>query len=155
MAQTDVTLFIFPSFFRLKSGAQTATRRTTPQAGAPYFCCRPKRFLVAFRDGRSGPAAFPNCLFLTRFSVLSGRRGDWLAFVFGAALRGLQEWTMLRGMRWLIGALLVAGVMLVALNGICSRPSGFSGVAGFFCPRPKAVIGPRVPLEPPAAQKRN
>jgi hypothetical protein len=60
---------------------------------------------------------------------------------------------MLRGMKWLIGALLIAGGVLVALNGICAGSSGFSGLTGFFCPRPKVLMGPRAPLKAPAESK--
>ncbi len=101
---------------------------------------------------------FPKDLILTSFSVLPGRRGDWPAFVFGGAPRGLREPGMLRGMKWLIGALLIAGGVLVSLNGICAGSPGATGLSGFFCPQlrqeaPRVLMGPREPLKAPAGSK--
>ncbi len=49
---------------------------------------------------------------------------------------------MIRGIKWLLGALGLAGFLLLALNGLCSNLGSFPARSGFFCPQP---LGLRVP----------
>ncbi len=43
---------------------------------------------------------------------------------------------MTRGVVWLLGALALSGLLIFALNGICSKPLIFPRLSGYFCPRP-------------------
>ncbi len=51
---------------------------------------------------------------------------------------------MIRGIKWLLGALGLAGFLLLALNGLCSNPGNFPALSGFFCPQPKGARVPRL-----------
>jgi len=42
---------------------------------------------------------------------------------------------MVRGLRWLVGALVLAGLLVLALRGLCRSPEGFPALARYFCPR--------------------
>lgn len=50
---------------------------------------------------------------------------------------------MIRGIKWLLGALGLAGFLLLALNGLCSNPGNFPALSGFFCSQPKGARVPR------------
>ncbi|HBK79548.1 MAG TPA: hypothetical protein DDZ83_07675 [Nitrospinae bacterium] len=55
-----------------------------------------------------------------------------------------------RGIKWLVGALGISVLVLLALKGICSSPRDFPSLTKFFCPQRGAVAGPRLPLRAPA-----
>lgn len=63
---------------------------------------------------------------------------------------------MIRGIKWLLGALGLAGLLLLGLNGLCSNPGSFPALSGFFCPRAKGLRVPRpeAPEMPGAAAGR-
>ncbi len=50
---------------------------------------------------------------------------------------------MIRGIKWLLGTLGLAGSLLLALNGLCSNPGSFPALSEFFCPRAKGARVPR------------
>lgn len=97
----------------------------------------------------------PKTISLKRFCCWRAAVGMRPCLVFlGAILSGGRERIMLRGLKWLIGALLLAVGALLALNNICSNPSGESWMAGFFCPQPKKkVLGPSEPFPAPAPNR--
>ena len=64
---------------------------------------------------------------------------------------------MTRGVIWLLGTLLLSGLLIFALSGICSNTSVFSTLTGYFCPKPqvKLITVPQNPASEWVEKKKN
>ena len=64
---------------------------------------------------------------------------------------------MTRGVIWLLGTLLLSGLFIFALSGICSNASIFPSFTGYFCPKPrmKLITVPQNPAFKDVEQKKN
>ena len=47
---------------------------------------------------------------------------------------------MSRGVIWLLGTLLLSGLFIFALNGICTKTLIFTRLTGYFCPKPRMKL---------------
>ena len=47
---------------------------------------------------------------------------------------------MTRGVIWLLSALLLSGLLIFALNRICSNTLIFPTLTGYFCPKPRMKL---------------
>lgn len=61
---------------------------------------------------------------------------------------------MLRGFLWLAGTLILAGLLLLSLSGICGSPGRFPGLSRYFCNRPLPAPPRPAPPGEPAAPPR-
>lgn len=63
---------------------------------------------------------------------------------------------MTRGVVWLLGALALSALLILALNGICSRPLMLPTLSGYFCPRPlpESMTAPLNPASGEAARRK-
>ncbi|MDP6364809.1 MAG: hypothetical protein QF787_01475 [Nitrospinota bacterium] len=59
---------------------------------------------------------------------------------------------MIRGIKWLMGALAVSALVLGVLNGVCSSHRDFPALTEFFCPQPRGVAGPQPRLKKPVGR---
>lgn len=70
---------------------------------------------------------------------------------------GFGESIMNRGVIWLLGTLLLSGLLIFALKGICSNTLIFPRLTGYFCPKPrvKLITVPQNPAYEGMEKKKN
>lgn len=95
----------------------------------------------------------------TRFLFIWAKiqRAPFTGNRFAEKLEGGGESIMSRGVIWLLGTLLLSGLFIFALSGICSNASIFPSLTGYFCPKPrmKLITVPQNPTSKGVEQKKN